>query len=98
MTDTYEPKILAFLCNWCSYPASDLAGTARLQYPPNIRPLRVMCSGRVDPQFIIKAFLAGFEAVMVLGCHPGDCHYRSGNIKAMKRFKLLDKIFIMNVA
>lgn len=92
MRDTYEPKILAFLCNWCSYPSSDLAGTTRLQYPSNIRPLRVMCSGRVDPQFIIRAFLAGFEAVMVLGCHPGDCHYQNGNFYAVKKIKMVNKL------
>ncbi len=91
----YEPKIVGFLCNWCSYASSDLAGTARLQYPPNLRPLRVMCSGRVDPQFVIRSFLAGFDAVMVLGCHPGDCHYQNGNYFAEKKMRMVENLLDM---
>jgi len=92
MSDPYEPKILAFLCNWCSYAGADLAGVSRIQYPPNIRILRVMCSGRVDPLFVLRAFKAGFDAVMVFGCHPGDCHYIDGNIYAEKKMNLVEKL------
>ena len=84
----FQPKILAFLCNWCAYAGADLAGISRFQYPPNIRVVRVMCSGRVDPVFIPKALLSGFDGVMVLGCHPGDCHYLTGNIQAEKKMRL----------
>ena len=76
---TWEPKILAFLCNWCSYAGADLAGTSRIQYPPNIRVIRVPCSGRINPLFILKALQSGIDGVLVSGCHPGDCHYISGN-------------------
>ena len=89
MSEQYEPVIVGFLCNWCSYRAADLAGTSRLQYAPNLRVIRVMCSGRVDPQFILKALKSGADGVMVAGCHPGECHYVEGNIKALRRFKLL---------
>jgi len=82
---TAEPKIVAFLCNWCSYAGADLAGMSRISYPPNIRAIRVMCSGRVDPAFVIQAFETGADGVLVSGCHPGDCHYVSGNLKAEKR-------------
>jgi coenzyme F420-reducing hydrogenase delta subunit len=75
----WEPKILAFLCNWCSYAGADLAGTSRIQYPPNIRVIRVPCSGRINPLFILKALQSGIDGVLVSGCHPGDCHYLSGN-------------------
>ena len=78
-TNNWEPKILAFLCNWCSYAGADLAGTSRIQYPPNIRVIRVPCSGRVNPLFIVKALQAGMDGVLVSGCHPGDCHYLTGN-------------------
>jgi len=78
-TNTWEPKILAFLCNWCSYAGADLAGTSRIQYPSNIRVIRVPCSGRVNPLFIVKALQAGVDGVLVSGCHPGDCHYLTGN-------------------
>jgi len=78
-TNNWEPKILAFLCNWCSYAGADLAGTSRIQYPPNIRVIRVPCSGRVNPLFIVKALQAGVDGVLVSGCHPGDCHYLTGN-------------------
>lgn len=86
---SFEPKILSFLCNWCAYAGADLAGISRFQYPPNTRVIRVMCSGRVDPAFVPRAFLAGFDGVMILGCHPGDCHYLSGNIQAERRIALL---------
>ncbi|MHA2297769.1 MAG: hydrogenase iron-sulfur subunit [Candidatus Hodarchaeales archaeon] len=83
--DTFEPTIIAFCCNWCSYAGADLAGVSRLAYPTNIRIVRVMCSGRVDPSFILKAFLQGADGVLVAGCHPGDCHYLEGNLKAKVR-------------
>jgi F420-non-reducing hydrogenase iron-sulfur subunit len=86
---TFEPKIVAFLCNWCSYRAADLAGTARMKYLPNIRILRVMCSGRVDPVFVLKAFALGADGVMIAGCHPGECHYLEQNYKAMRRYEML---------
>ncbi len=92
MIDRYEPVIVGFLCNWCSYRAADLAGTARLKYSPNMRPIRVMCSGRVDPQFVLKALREGADGVMIAGCHPGECHYVEGNIKALRRFHLLRKM------
>lgn len=82
MAEDFEPRILAFCCNWCSYSGADLCGVSRFQYPPNIRIIRVMCSGRVEPIFVLKAFKAGMDGVMVLGCHPGDCHYISGNESA----------------
>jgi len=88
----FEPKILSFLCNWCAYAGADLAGISRFQYPPNTRVIRVMCSGRIDPAFVPRAFLAGFDGVMILGCHPGDCHYLSGNIQAERRISLLRKL------
>ncbi|MHC1567480.1 MAG: hydrogenase iron-sulfur subunit [Candidatus Syntropharchaeia archaeon] len=81
----FEPKIVAFCCNWCSYAGADLAGVSRYQYPPNARIIRVMCSGRVDPIFILHAFREGADGVLVTGCHPGDCHYLDGNLKAEKR-------------
>ncbi|MFB0559211.1 MAG: hydrogenase iron-sulfur subunit [Dehalococcoidales bacterium] len=86
---SFEPKIVAFLCNWCSYRGADLAGTSRMKCSPNVRPIRVMCSGRVEPTFILKAFEAGADGVLVLGCHPGDCHYAEGNYKAIRRIALL---------
>lgn len=82
---SYEPKIIGFLCNWCSYTGADLAGTARLKYPANLVAIRVMCSGRVDPGFIFDAFRKGADGVLVCGCHPGDCHYAEGNTKCMRR-------------
>ncbi len=87
--ERFEPKIIAFLCNWCSYRAADLAGTSRIQYHPNIRMIRVMCSGRVDPTFVLKAFSLGADGVMIAGCHPGECHYLEQNYKAMRRFYML---------
>lgn len=83
--DGFEPLILAFLCNWCSYAGADLAGTSRIQYPANVKVIRVMCSGRVDPAFILKAFSIGVDGVFVGGCHPGDCHYIKGNLVARRR-------------
>jgi len=89
---SWEPKIIAFLCNWCSYAGADLAGTSRIQYPPNIRVIRVPCSGRVDPLLIVKALQMGADGVLVAGCHPGDCHYISGNLIARRRFALLKRL------
>ncbi|MCL5960714.1 MAG: hydrogenase iron-sulfur subunit [Chloroflexi bacterium] len=88
----FEPRIVGFLCRWCSYTGSDLAGTSRIKYPPNVVSIRVMCSGRVDPTFVVKAFASGADGVLIAGCHPGDCHYNSGNVKAMRRFPLLLKM------
>ncbi|MEM0111320.1 MAG: hydrogenase iron-sulfur subunit [Candidatus Bathyarchaeia archaeon] len=91
--ENFEPKIVAFLCNWCSYAGADLAGVSRIQYPPNIRVIRVMCSGRVDPAFILEAFKNGADGVLVAGCHlPSDCHYLSGNFKALRRITLLKRM------
>ncbi len=87
--ETFEPKIIGFLCNWCSYRAADLAGTARIKYEPNVRIIRVMCSGRVDPSFILKALAMGADGVMIAGCHPGECHYLEQNYKAMRRYAML---------
>ena len=89
---SFELKIVAFLCNWCSYRGADLAGTSRMQCLPNVRPIRVMCSGRVEPTFILKALQGGADGVLVLGCHPGDCHYGSGNYKARRRMAVLGKL------
>jgi len=85
----WEPKIIAFLCNWCSYAGADLAGVSRIQYPPNIRIVRVPCSGRVSPYFIIKSLVDGWDGVVISGCHPGDCHYISGNLVARRRFRII---------
>lgn len=85
----WEPEIIAFLCNWCSYAGADLAGTSRIQYPANIRIVRVPCSGRVNPYFIIKCLTEGWDGVLVSGCHPGDCHYITGNLVARRRFAIL---------
>mgnify|MGYP000170984835 FL=1 len=87
--ETFEPKIVGFMCNWCSYRAADLAGTARIKYPPNVRIIRVMCSGRVDPAFVLKALSLGADGVMIAGCHPGECHYIEQNYKAMRRYYML---------
>lgn len=86
---SFEPVIIGFTCNWCSYRAADLAGTARMKYPPNIRLIRLMCSGRLDPTFVIKAFSGGADGVMITGCHPGECHYIEQNYKALRRYLLL---------
>ncbi len=91
MTKEFEPNIIGFLCNWCSYAGADLAGTSRMKYPSNIKSIRVMCSGRVDPVFVLEALRKGADGVLIGGCHPGDCHYQSGNYKANRRIKLLRK-------
>ena len=90
--ENFEPKILGFLCNWCSYAGADLAGVSRLQYPPNIRIIRVMCSARVNPAFVLKALLSGIDGVLVGGCHPGDCHYMKGNYYARRRMAALRRL------
>ena len=89
MSNTFEPVIIGFTCNWCSYRAADLAGTARMKYPPNVRLIRLMCSGRLDPTFVLKALANGADAVLISGCHPGECHYLEQNYKALRRFHLL---------
>ncbi|GIK54715.1 MAG: hydrogenase iron-sulfur subunit [Chloroflexi bacterium] len=89
MNDQFEPVIIGFTCNWCSYRAADLAGTARIKYPPNIRLIRLMCSGRMDPTFVLKALAEGADGVMITGCHPGECHYLDQNYKALRRVLLL---------
>ena len=91
-TNGWEPRIVAFFCNWCTYTAADLAGVSRLRHAPNARIIRAMCSGRVDPQFILDAFSKGADGVLVGGCHPGDCHYMEGNYKALRRMKLLKRM------
>lgn len=87
----YKPTIIAFLCNWCSYTGADLAGTSRMKYVPNVRVIRVMCSGRVEPTFVLEAFREGADAILICGCHPGDCHYHEGNYKCLRRYHLLQK-------
>ncbi|MBN2044746.1 MAG: hydrogenase iron-sulfur subunit [Anaerolineales bacterium] len=91
MTKDFEPLIIGFTCNWCSYRAADMAGTARLKYPPNVRLIRLMCSGRIDPSFILKALAGGADGVLITGCHPGECHYLEQNYKALRRVKLLKR-------
>lgn len=88
----YDPVIVAFVCNWCTYTAADLAGTSRLSYPPNVRLVRMMCSGMVDPKYVLKAFFEGADAVLIGGCHPGDCHYLNGNFRTRRRVALLKEI------
>ena len=90
--ESWEPKIMAFLCNWCSYAGADLAGISRIQYPPNVRVIRVPCSGRINPVFILKALQSGADGVLVSGCHPGDCHYVSGNYYARRKFEIFDHL------
>jgi len=89
---TFEPTIVGFLCNWCSYTGADLAGTSRIHYAPNVRIIRVMCSARIDPTFVLQALLDGADGVLICGCHPGDCHYSEGNYKMMRRFPLLKRL------
>ncbi len=91
MTTSFEPTIIGFTCNWCSYRAADLAGTARMKYPPNVRLIRLMCSGRLDPAFVFKALASGADGVLVSGCHPGECHYLEQNYKALRRFHLMKR-------
>ena len=88
-SSTWEPKILAFLCNWCSYAGADLAGVSRIQYPPNIRIVRVPCSGRISPYYIMKSLQVGWDGLLISGCHPGDCHYLTGNLIARRKFAVL---------
>lgn len=90
--ENWEPKIVAFLCSWCSYAGADLAGVSRLQYPPNVRIIKVPCSGRINPVFILKALQEGWDGVLVSGCHPGDCHYITGNYYARRRFAVLKRL------
>jgi F420-non-reducing hydrogenase iron-sulfur subunit len=92
MSETQEPRIVGFLCTWCSYTGADLAGTSRMEVPPNLRIIRVPCSGRIDPLFIMKAFMEGADGVMVSGCHPGDCHYISGNLFAKRKLAVLRRM------
>ena len=87
----FRPTIIAFLCNWCAYTGADLAGTSRMKYAPNIRVIRVMCSGRIEPSFVLKAYRKGADGVLICGCHPGDCHYQTGNYRCLRRYKLLVK-------
>ena len=89
--EEFKPTIVSFLCNWCSYTGADLAGTSRMTYAPNIRVIRVMCSGRVDPTFVLTAFNEGADGVLICGCHPGDCHYHEGNYEVLRRYHLLQK-------
>jgi F420-non-reducing hydrogenase iron-sulfur subunit len=92
MEGGYSPKVIGFLCNWCSYTGADLAGTARIKIPPEFRVIRVMCSGRIDPLFVLKGFLKGADGVMMMGCHPGDCHYQKGNYSARRRFVMIQQL------
>ncbi|MBU1163826.1 MAG: hydrogenase iron-sulfur subunit [Proteobacteria bacterium] len=92
MSDEFEPKIIAFVCNWCTYTAADLAGTSRLAYSANVRMIRLMCTGMIDSKYVLKAFLDGADGVFIGGCHPGDCHYINGNLKAKKRISGIRKI------
>ncbi len=92
MSDEFEPKIIALVCNWCTYTAADLAGTSRLAYPANVRMIRLMCTGMIDSKYVLKAFLDGADGVFIGGCHPGDCHYINGNLKAKKRISGIRKI------
>jgi F420-non-reducing hydrogenase iron-sulfur subunit len=91
MATDFEPVIIGFTCNWCSYRAADVAGTTRLKYAPNVRLIRLMCSGRIDPTFVLKALADGADGVLITGCHPGDCHYLEQNYKAMRRHRLLQR-------
>ena len=93
MAKPFNPRIVSFLCKWCSYSGADLAGTSRMKYPPSILPIRVMCSSRVNPVFVIKSFLGGADGVLIGGCHPGDCHYQSGNYHTRRRIAILKKVF-----
>jgi F420-non-reducing hydrogenase iron-sulfur subunit len=93
-TKPFEPVIIGFTCNWCSYRAADMAGISRMKYAPNVRLTRLMCSGRLDPTFVFKAFASGADAVLISGCHPGDCHYISQNYKAMRRYHLMKRVLV----
>jgi len=87
----FNPQIIAFLCKWCSYTGADLAGTSRMEYQPNVRAIRIMCSGRIEPTFVLRSFRQGADGVLLCGCHPGDCHYQEGNYRCLRRFYLLKK-------
>ena len=91
---SFKPTIVGFLCNWCSYTGADLAGTSRQKYDDKIRIIRVMCSGRIDPTFVLEAFQKGADGVLICGCHPGDCHYHEGNYNCLKRYKLMEKYIV----
>jgi len=91
-SNPFEPRIVGFLCNWCSYTGADLAGVSRMKSSPNLRIVRVMCTGRVDPAFVLRAYQLGADGVLVAGCHPGDCHYQEGNFKALRRVALLKRV------
>ena len=92
--ETWQPRIVAFLCNWCSYTGADLAGISRIQWDPSVSIVRVMCSGRMDPTFVVKAFRLGADGVIISGCHPGDCHYQEGNYKTLRRVHLLKRLLV----
>jgi F420-non-reducing hydrogenase iron-sulfur subunit len=92
--ESFEPVIVGFTCNWCSYRAADLAGTARVKYPPNVRLIRLMCSGRLDPTFVLRALAEGADGVLITGCHPGECHYLEQNYKTLRRFRLLQRTLV----
>ena len=92
MNKTWKPRIVGFCCNWCAYAGADMAGTSRLKYPANVMPIKVMCSGRVDPEFILNAFEKGADGVFIGGCHPGDCHYVNGNLRTRRRVKMMKKL------
>lgn len=92
MSAEFQPQIIGFLCNWCSYTGADLAGTARMKIPPSIRVIRVMCSGRIDPLFVLRGLIMGADGVMMMGCHPGDCHYQKGNYNTRRRYVMLQSI------
>ena len=92
MSEEFEPNIIGFLCNWCSYAGADLAGTSRIQYPHNVRIIRVMCSGRINPMFVVNALQQGADGVLIGGCHPGDCHYQQGNYLARRRMAILKNL------
>jgi F420-non-reducing hydrogenase iron-sulfur subunit len=94
MPENFEPTVIGFTCNWCSYRAADTAGTARMKYAPNVRLIRLMCSGRLDPTFVFKAFAGGADGVLISGCHPGDCHYVEQNYKALRRFILMKRVLV----
>src|ERR1035437_1958005 len=87
----FKPLIIAFLCKWCSYTGADLAGTSRMEYKPNVRIVKIMCSGRIEPTFVLKTFAKGADGVLLCGCHPGDCHYQEGNYRCLRRYELLQK-------
>ena len=92
MNKEWKPRIVAFFCNWCTYTAADLAGVSRMKYSPHVRIIRLMCSGRMDPQFVLDSFAKGADGVLIGGCHPGDCHYIEGNYKILRRFRLLRRV------